>query len=123
LRSPSPNRRASTSAGGARPGGAAPLSDAEIDAQINDTLAAQLSGALDLSDDGLGLGGGSSSSPGRVDFSSSAGDVWEAQAAAQPAARAATTATASAAQVPLILDLDGSSSGAEGWSDPRTRSR
>ena len=52
------------------PGAPAPLlSDAEIDRQINDTLAAQLSGALDLS----GTSGG-----GRVDLSGGGDeDVWE----------------------------------------------
>lgn len=54
------------------PGAPAPLlSDAEIDRQINDTLAAQLSGALDLS--GTSGGGG-----GRVDLSGGGDeDVWE----------------------------------------------
>ena len=66
---PTPPRKMPRRSNGAAatPGAPAPLlSDAEIDRQINDTLAAQLSGALDLSD----------ASGGRVDLSGDE-DVWE----------------------------------------------
>jgi hypothetical protein len=72
--SPPTPRKTPRRNGGAPPTPGAPaplLSDAEIDRQINDTLAAQLSGALDLS--------GTSGGGGRVDLSGGGDeDVWEA---------------------------------------------
>ncbi len=58
----------------ARPRGR-PLTDAEIDAQINETLAAQLSGALDLSGGAnMDLSTDAAPSTARVDLSST--DAW-----------------------------------------------
>ena len=100
--------------GPAAPGAPAPLlSDAEIDRQINDTLAAQLSGALDLSDAG-GLPS-TAAGNGRVDLSGGDG-VWEA------APRAASAATAAQAGGAMDVML-GTEAAEPGATDPRSMSR
>ena len=91
----------------------ATLSDAEIDAEINDTLAAQLSGALDLSEGGTGSL--ADASAGRVDLS---GDgAWEAEPS--PKGRAATATAPGAAA--SLLGLDGAAE--DERPDPRSLSR